>query len=605
MSEESVKRWLALLLLPALIAAAPAPLVVGSIRDQYGAAIAGARVFGASVSTRTDAQGTFALEAANVRRILITCRYCEPLTVRVTADQPVVAFVRRYAALAQQTPSQRDVASLPYARIESIAALRPFVVLENSSLPLPGARLSDRGASSRGMLVLDDGIPIYDVVSNQSPLVAFPAYEAQRLSWRSPADAFSYGDLAGGGTLLVDTHDDRTDSIAAAGSEKALRTGRGSGQHAWSLAASGDANDARASADATLRIPVGDDSLEVTSVASQDRANDLTRFVNTSVTGVRIGYERVRKNRLRVSLVADGGDYGGATLIGSYAARWSDVQAQAGFATQRRIQFFAEAGLRVSSGYDDPPVSREWQIAGNATQTHVDAGAQTRGRRYRARIGVSAYDLRDAGGVGGSHAALQGATVLPSFSGSYDISSQWTLALQAAGSFDLPTVLEAFASPPDGSGLTLDRNSVFVQTLRYGDRHRFRAAMTVLSEHVQGLDNGTIHSAGVSVAWQVAPRLSLRAWLLRENDQTQPYEPLYRFGAAPAAATVGSYWLTYEGRGVRVDAIYRRDLLDYHLDAHVDASISAPISRHLRLFAGTEKRNGIRYATIGIGTPLP
>src|SRR5690348_271868 len=187
MSEESVKRCLLVFALPALLAAAPTPLVVGSVRDQYGLPISGARVAAESASASTDAQGTFALRAADVRQITITCAYCAPLTLAVTPDEPVVALVRRYDSLAQESPSDRDAASLPYAHAESIAALKPFTVLENSSHALPGPQISDRGASSRGALVSDNGIPLYDLASNQSPFVAFPAYAAQRVSWLPPS----------------------------------------------------------------------------------------------------------------------------------------------------------------------------------------------------------------------------------------------------------------------------------------------------------------------------------------------------------------------------------------------------------------------------------
>jgi hypothetical protein len=195
---------------------------------------------------------------------------------------------------------------------------------------------------------------------------------------------------------------------------------------------------------------------------------------------------------------------------------------------------------------------------------------------------------------------LYGGAILPGIFGSYEFTPHWSIQMQGGGSFVLPTILETFVTTPDGPGLKLDRNTLVAGTLRYADLRRFHVDLTALDERLSGLDNGTIQSAGVSMAWQVVPALSLRAWLLRENATTLPYEPLYRFGAVPTAATVGSYWLTYESSGLRVDAIYRRDLLDYRIDPHFDASLSTPIAGRMRLFAATEQIAGRRSVTIGL-----
>jgi hypothetical protein len=596
---------LLLLALPALLAAAPTPLVVGSVRDQNGLPIAGARVTAGDATAQTDSQGTFALEAANVRRITIACAYCRPLTVSVTDGEPVVALVQRYDAIAQEAPSMRDIASVPYSHTESVAALRPFAVLENSSHPLPGPQISDRGASSRGALVLDNGIPLYDVATNQSPFVAFPAYAAQNVSWLPPSDAFTYGDLAGGGTVIADTQNsDAWSGIAALGGTSALRAGQTHDNAAWSAAASTQSGDRRERADAFFRFPVGDNTFDVTAIAAQDRYSPGVQELNTSDTGLRLGYTSVEQNRVSASLVADGGGYYGATPALDYSARWSDVQAQGGVATMTRIQFFANAGVRASSG-DYWTSSSLPQTSGAIAQTHVDAGAQTSGNGYSAKLGFGVFGAHYSGGSAGAHSTMDGGMVAPSFAGSYAFGPHWTLDVQAAQSFALPTVLEAFVYPPETPGLVLDRNLLLSQTVSYGDLRRFRASATMLSEQVNGLDNGTIHSAGISAAWQIAPTLALRAWVLRDNDQTIQYEPLYRFGAQPRPATVGSYWMTYESSGLRIDAIYRRDLLDYRIDPHFDASVSAPVVPGWRIFGGTERRAGARTFTFGLRADTP
>lgn len=601
-----MKRTLLTLAMPLLLAASPTPLVVGSIRDQHGAPIADARISTGTNSTQTDAQGTFALAGSNAARITISCAYCRTVSVAVSPREPVVVIVQRYDALAQEAPSMRDIASLPYSRAESIAALRPFTVLENSSHSLPGPQISYLGASSRGALVLENGIPLYDVATNQSPFAAFPAYNTQSVAWLPPSDAFTYGDLAGGGSVLADTFGTAPwNALGVVGGTNALHAAQTQQNAAWSSSISSRPQDNRAGADAFVRVPFGDNAIDFTALAAQDRFSYDSQHLNTSDTGFRLDYTSVRENRVNASIVADGGGYGGETPAVSYSSKWSDVQIDAGVTTMSRIQFFADAGARASSGAYWTSNYALPVTAGAIAQTRIDAGAQTAGERYGVKLGAGAFEMHYAGGSAGAKRPLDGGLVTPSFSGWYAFDPHWKLEVQAAQTFALPTILEAFVYPMDGSALQFDRNMLLAQTLTYSDLSRFQASVTDMSEIVGGLDTGTVHSEGVSAAWQAAPGLSLRAWLLRENDFTQPYEAVYRFGVRPQPATVASYWLTYETSGVRVDAIYRRDLLDYRIDPHFDASVSAPLAGQWRVYGTTERVTGTRTYSFGVRTQLP
>src|SRR5690348_2164629 len=155
-----------------------ATLITGSVRDQHGAVVEGAvatgRAPGGSVAAKTDSAGTFALEA-DVSSVTITCRFCRAITVPARPDEPVVAIVWRYDALADPAPTHGDLENLPYAHVESAVALRPFTLLAQSSLPYIGSRLSDRGLSSGGGLLVDDSVPNYDIVSGSSPYTLVPA----------------------------------------------------------------------------------------------------------------------------------------------------------------------------------------------------------------------------------------------------------------------------------------------------------------------------------------------------------------------------------------------------------------------------------------------
>ena len=597
-----MKRWLWLLAFPALIAAAPTPLVVGTVADQYGIPVPGALVQAGAARTRTDAAGTFALQASGVSSVTISCDYCQSQRVGVTPGQPVVAFVRRYDAVAQDSLTERDLESVPYSHAESIAALRPFTVLENSSRLLPGPQISDRGLSARGALLLADGIPLYDVASNQSPFVTLPAYAVQSQTLLPPSDAFLYGDLAGAGTLLAQTRSDASqDASAAAGSERAVRAGQSAADAAWSLGASQIPGDVRELAAGSVRAPFGDEALTLSALSSRD---DLSRGsgLQTANGGAKLAFTSARANLVNAALTAQSGSYAGGA---GYASRWSDVQLQAGISTQTRVQLFADAGARASSGSYVTSGGAIPDTAGTIAQTRIDVGARTAGDRYDVQAGVGAFGLRYGGGSRGLRTQLDGGAIVPSLSASYALDAHWSLQLQAASSFAQPTVLEAFGYPPDSPYLALDRNTFAVESLAFRDLRRFRAEITAANERVRGLDDGSVRSAGVSAAWQFAPAFSIRAWLLHENDDTKPYDELYRFGARPLPATVTSLWLTYESPGLRVDAIYRQDLRDYRPDPHLDASISAPIAPALRAFAHTERYGGMRVVSVGIQALTP
>ncbi len=121
--------------------------------------------------------------------------------------------------------------------------------------------------------------------------------------------------------------------------------------------------------------------------------------------------------------------------------------------------------------------------------------------------------------------------------------------------------------------------------LTYTDGSRVRVSFEDASESVQGSTTGTVSSAGVSATWQLAPAIALRAWTMHVADTVniQGLVPPYG-GVAP---TVNALWLTYDnGSALRVDAIYRRDLLNSAPFYHIDGSISGPVANRLRWYAG-------------------
>jgi hypothetical protein len=69
-------------------------------------------------------------------------------------------------------------------------------------------------------------------------------------------------------------------------------------------------------------------------------------------------------------------------------------------------------------------------------------------------------------------------------------------------------------------------------------------------------------------------------------------------GTAPST---GALWATYDNNGaVRLDAIYRRDLLDNAPFYHLDGDVSGPITTQLRWYAGVEDRMRTQFVDVGL-----
>lgn len=601
-----MKRWVALLLYPALIAAAaPTALVTGAVRDQFGDPIPGAVVAAGSGRTTTDTDGTFALEASGVDEVIISCSYCSRTTVRVSADGRVVAIVRRYGALTQAAPSSRDLLALPYAHVEDDVSLRPFTELNASSNVLPGPRVSTYGASAFGGLLIDNGIPQYDIAAGTSAWRAFPNFDFQNVDVRDQRDAFRYGDMAGGGTFPVDTQPGSgafgllsTGNASAFYGSQALRDG------AYNAAASSDDGESRTRVDATGRIPVSDnDLLTVTGILSQDRVFPVSGGgIGESADGVRAHFESTRTQRVFADLIADRSGYQTSNVNGI----WSDVTTDAGVVSNTPVQLFATLSARWSTGFYDASQVGIPRVAGTVTQYQGLLGAQRAGQNYSFQGGVSVFSIAYTGGTHGTSQPLNTTILTPSLSGSYDFDSHWQVDIAASGAFRLPSLLEAYARPPSLTELVYDRYGSTIESIAYTDTQRVRVSLLAMSERVTNLDNGMVHSAGAQIAWQVAPTISLRVWGMHVNDTTHAEYPLFRFARTPHPANVGSAWLTYDlPDGLRVDAIYRRDLTDFQPNPHFDASISAPLTSQLRWFAATEKRDGQRYVSAGLRLNVP
>lgn len=606
---------LPLLLLVATPAWGQAPLVVGSVRDQHGSAIVGATVVGEAlrgerVTTTTDTGGTFALHAGGIVAVRITCRYCESALVAVKPGQPVVAIVLRYAALAGDAPSPADLENLPYAHVESSVALRPFTLLAQSSAPYPGSVLSDRGLSSSGSLLIDDGAANYDNVTGESPYAFIPAQYEQSALVRDATNAYAYGDQAGGGIVELTPFTNGSNAeIATIGGDTIARAQVGSDSSAVAVGSFSNDEESRQRGDLFASWPLGaQESLTVTGGSEQGReyeSPDSAFAGSFSFAGA--AFSDPQALNLTVSATMDRGDYEtSSSPLSAYESpagvAWSDSGFDAAIHSSGPVIGFVEVGLRSSTGfYDAQGVTYVVpRVGAMLDQTRAAAGLEASGNDYDVTAAVGTFWLDYAGGTYGVSQPARTALTVPSLEAQLFPNGKWSVNLQGSGSFTLPTFVDQYLYA-DGQAMPVEiqRNALQAAALTYTDDARVRVSFEQASENVSGASSGRITSTGFAATWQVAPAISLRAWTMHVTDTA----PLYA-GGIPydgAAPTVNAFWLTYDtGSAVRADLIYRRDLLNAMPFYHVDGAISGAIANRLRWYAGAEDRMHRTFIDLGL-----
>lgn len=586
------------------VLAQPVQLVVGSVRDQTGAPIEGAVVRSPGAGgpgVLTDADGTFALEGGNISRLRISCAYCVAAEVMVTPNEPVVAILHRYEALRTIAPSRTDIVALPYAHAQSDLGLRPFTVLEDTVSPLPGARIADRGLNSQGGLVSIGDVPNYDIVANASPFATIPDFYVRAFAVASPLDAFRYGDRAGAGAFNLDpASGGATHAFIVEGGETDYGYASAGANTDFSVGTSSSALDVSSAANAGVNIPLSNDALiRVSGGLAQGRATaNGDDYLASSFSAIRARYDRIRDDDFHATLRADRGTYeldsnAPATAI------WSDVSGDAGISSSASNGLFADVGWRASSGEYAPEATTIPPESATISQQYVDAGLRVQRAGYTVTAGVGAFD------VGFQRASLgapplRAQILAPSLRITLAPGQRFSADIGTAQSFALPTILEAYEQAPLTNALAFNRNGLVTGTISYTDLARMRVEITGVTQSVRDRQFGEVSALGVAATWQLAPRFSVRAWALHVSDSTLPgAEPLYN--PTTPAATVGSFWLKYQNpANVRIDAIWRRDLLDAASDEHLDGSLSAPLIRNLRWFIGSERYHRVRFVDFGI-----
>ena len=576
------------------VSPAPAPLVVGTVRDARGAPIDGAAVVlhdraGRTARTTTAPDGTFAVELAGAVEATVTCEFCRPLTIAVDADGRVLAVVERYDAVASSGPSREDARHVPVEGAASLLALSPYVALERTSSLLPGPQVSDRGLSRGGGLAVIDGVPSYDVVSELSPYYAIPAQYAGDVHALPAQSAYVYDDSAGGGTFFVDpTPSAAVTAGSAAGAQAAVALP--SALAAAAFSSFDGSHIARASLGGQTNVRGATATYGVSSASGVvDRdANS----VDLDTSAARVALASTGRVDARASAWIDRGEYS-TDGVGPYvAAAWSDAALQLSARSRAPIAPFADLSFAHRTGW--------WaglsSFGATLDESRADAGVTARTRTLDAI--VEAGVTRAAFHSGGSttydvHDALVSLDLHPS--------PHWSVEGSLGTGYRVPTLLVEYNSPllPDDSYTNRDRT--LEATAWYTDRSRVRIGATIASRRTAGLDEGTTTAAGLSVAWQVTPELALRAWSMHVAPDLFA-KPAARFGALPVAQTPGVVWLTWAHRAMRVDVLWRRDSLDRRPANHLDAAISGPLApgvewfvSTLRTLRGTGLETGLRF----------
>lgn len=596
---------LALVLVVTLLgaASAPTPLLVGSVRDQYGVPVVGALVAvpsngGSLVVAQTDDDGTFALENITPSGLAtITCRYCEPTHAGIAADGTLVAVVHRYDALEESIPTARDLEHVPYAHAETAVSLAPFTMLTESTSALPGSQISDRGAPARGGLLIADDIPNYDIVANLSPYYTLPERSISQVLTRPGSQAYRYGDVADGGTFL-------TRATTSDPALHALADSAGANVHDAdeSVAFSADRGDERARASVHHVFATQTSTLDLSVSSGEGHVEPTTSSgLQTSFSGVSLGFQRRSGVDLSSRLTVDRGTYATSGSLARVDAAWSDWDARVEVRSHATLAPFVLFDARSSSGFYWPHHSAVPRIAAVADQAQFVTGASYHSARYDALLAAGAADIAYSGGYSGAAPAAASAS-----SGVLQLqfhpNDRWALETSTTTGYRLPTFLERYGIVGQDDSVTFDHDQTLEATLSYTDTSRVRASVTALHRRTSGLHLGALGTIGAAFAWQVAPRISVRSWVMRTSSGQAPYEPLLSLNPASTnPATVGSAWLTYEPSSrVRVDAIWRRDIVDQHPDAHFDAAFSSVLSGESRWFVSSERWLGRRSITAGI-----
>jgi hypothetical protein len=523
-------------------------LLVGALRDQDGAVVAGAAVTavdangGVLARDRSAPDGTFALTApARPAAVLVVADDADPLRLAVPAGgAPLAGVVHRHRA-ADLIPSVADVAALPAGDLSAIASVLPYRVAFSDTI-------SDRWlANGRGVTTVE-GLPFYRRGDGGDTTSLLPGHAFGALDVRGALQAPWYGDRAGGGVVDARLFD-RADAARLTTADGAIALGRD---------------------------PV------VLAATSWD-PDGVRRLIAARANGT-LG----PVSATAVALLGDapGAHYAGAGAELHAATRTFDLGARFGLTADdadgavRDDGSVADAAFDVSGrGPNAIAVRARWRDERGTFDTtaaeHRDAAlvlGTTRGSVARVTASVALAhgdESRYETGTGAS-----GFAVLPSLSLDAPLGPSWALHV-GGGTSSLGT-----------PGFAVARASLGEASIAYADRRRLRAELVA---YVEG-DHGPAavnRGFAASLGWEFAPRLSLRAWSLRDGDRfEQTAAAPYPGGPVPTFSVTERFdrdvvWLTWDAP-TRFDVLLRGGMLE--------GSVRVPLGARYALSVGSYRR---------------
>ena len=589
-----MKRALLLCLALGLLGAdpAPAPLVAGTVRDQRGVPISGARVTlekagKAGPSGVSALDGTFAIEGA-AEQIRVTCAFCKTLDVPIGPDGVATAIVHRYDAPRVEGATPDDIAHLPYARAEQLFALAPFVVLQDSSRTIPGVALRDRNAGYGGLLTVD-GVSDYDTAGAITTFDTIPQGDVTSTQIQRVDQAYRYGNIAQAGTFAVTTNEGP--SRVGYGNDTLLRAGGGGsniyGDVAYSNWQYGDRR-ARASVHADVSTPGVAQDVALSS-GTADVAPASLVALHSSFSAARFSARSRGKVDAFGALVFDRGTYDYPSAHFPADATWSDAGISAGIVSHAVVAPFALFDSHLTAGTYSSNLTQPDSAAGSLRVTRATAGLSITQRVFDA---VLAY-----GSVNGLYRGLTSKPVNADANDavfSFDLhpDERWSLHASTSAGYTFQTLIGVYDPAAFGYPQPVERSSTNEATLTFTDSSRVRASITSLAW--RGRSGLATSSAGASIGWQVAPKVAVRTWLMRAQT---------RLAGVPSSALVGSTWLTYDNDGAfRADVVWGRDLRDSSMQGHVDGTLSGRLNASAQWFAATDMYRGRRSYSFGLQT---
>ena len=572
-----------------------ADLVVGSVRDQRGSPIVGADVVALDAAgrpaghDRSDRLGTFVISPARPARALdVRCRHCRTtrLSVHGTSEN-VAVLVTRYAALEGDVPSADDLAALPYGRIVDALGLIPF------TLP-SGTSISDRGLGGGRSLVLDDGAPLVDLSLGTSAVLDFPDRYVRTIDVAGPEVAYRYGLYAGGGIFALDQRDaGRTAASFDSGTASSLTLEPSLGEMAPAAAVSSDGGTLARRADIDFSGPFAGGSLRAGFGSAAERIADVAGDSERDVSTFRLNYATASRQYLTfadvyASDVALANDAAGSDYRSGYLS--ADFRLE----HPGPVTLTEGANLLRQTGTYTIRAPYPYALYGRANDATAYVEARAGDDRANVDAGLALTDVAVGetlvqNAPSGTHIAF-----LPSLIARVPLGYGAYARAGFSESVRVPTLLESTVSPA-ADAPQLERGELEESAIGF-DGGRVRGEAIAYREFTHGFDERRLDGLGLSLVWQVAPLVSVRAWSLRAS-------PLAFATPAPASAPepeTGAgrqvLWSTYaNGEGLRLDAIVHRDAGASGAAALAfDAAAFVPVLEHLAVGVGTVERVGSR-----------